>query len=154
MRIKAALALAVLLAGCGGGKTDSAATGTGIPVESAPDAKRVAIGPVTGTGSNDCSTKPDFAPVYPGAKITICSAGHIDATGKDGGSVIYTTDAAPDVVLAWVKDQNVKAGLKPGMALPSMISAMDGTDRTTMTHVTPAGSGSKVVVNWGRKTGA
>lgn len=141
MRI-AILAAAALLAGCGGGGTTSSTT-TVVMTNQGVTAS-------TATGSTDCAAKPDFVPIYPGSTIVHCSSAHIDATGKDAGSIISHTDAAPAAVLAWVKDATAKAGLKPGISTDKMVSAVDGTARSTATFVTADGTGTNVVTNWGK----
>jgi hypothetical protein len=140
------LMAAILLAGCGGQPANTT-TATGTAASGAP---AITSKTPLGTGTTDCSTTPDFAPIYPGATIVDCSSHHFDSTGKDAGSVISHTDAAPAAVLAWAKEATAKAGLKPGISLPDMYSAIDGTKRTTMIHVEADGSGTKVVTNWGK----
>ncbi len=141
----AIVAAAGLIAGCGGGGTTSSTT-TVVLTNQGMTTTAV-------TGSTDCATKPDFVPIYPGSTIVHCSSAHFDSIHADKGSVLSRTDAAPATVLAWVKEATAKAGLKPGISTDTMVSAVDGTARTTMTHAEadPAG-GTRVVTNWG-KTG-
>lgn len=152
MRVAMSAGLALLLAGCGGGTTSTTTSTTtntsSASREPASDAKM--SDPMTASGgSNDCSKNPDFAPVYPGAKISICSSTHFDNTGKDAGSFHYTTEAAPAVVLAFGKEVATKAGLTARISTETMFSAGEGNNRTMAMFVTPEGSGSKVTVNWG-----
>ncbi len=139
-RVTIAVGLAVLLAGCGGAKPAANTKGSDI------------VTAVTGgvQGSNDCSRNPDFAPVYAGATIKVCSMAHFDATAKDAGSFNYTTPVAPAVVLAWSKEQAVKAGLTERLSTDKMFSAGEGSKRTLMVMALPDGTGSRVTVNWGK----
>jgi hypothetical protein len=141
----AILLAAMLLAGCGGGQPTAATTS----VTSDGNTVTVATGGEAAAGT-DCSAKPDFAPIYPGGTIILCNSAHMAATGKDAGSAIYRTSAAPATVLAWVKQQTAKSGLAPRIETASMFSAGEGNKRTIMTHVEAEGSGTRVVLNWGK----
>jgi len=102
-------------------------------------------------GAEDCGRKPAFVPLYADAKVTLCSSGHDDATRKDSGMLLYASAAAPAAVLAWSKDQALKAGLAERLSTPEMFSAADGEKRTVMVMAAPKGSGSQVTLNWGRE---
>jgi hypothetical protein len=149
VRVAIALGLASLLAACGGGGSSGTQS---VTVTGADGNKVTATSTELGSAATqNCASRPDFAPLYPGAKIEICNAAHMEATGKDAGSIIYKTDATPEAVLAFVKAETAKAGLKPGMDMATMYSAVDGTKRTTMTHAEPdPAGGTKVVLNWGK----
>jgi hypothetical protein len=99
-------------------------------------------------GSNDCSKNPDFAPIYAGATITICSSTHFDDTNKDAGSVSYTTSAAPAEVLAFAKESAAKSGFTVRIANETMVSADQAGKRRFMTMARVEGGTTKVVVNW------
>lgn len=99
-------------------------------------------------GSADCPGKPDFAPVYPGAVIRLCSTPPAGMGGPQAGNVLYTTSATPEQVLAYVKDQTAKAGLSPSLSTANMFSASKGVKRTTMTHVEVKDGATHVVLNW------
>lgn len=147
MRTAIAIGLMAALAACDGGGAPSggtAAAGNGADV--APGSVAELTGGVQ--GSNDCSKKPDFAPVYAGATIRVCSSAHFDATGKDAGTVSYGTSAAPAEVLAWSRSEATRSGLAERLATDKMFSA-GRAGKTLMVMALPEGSGSKVTVNWG-----
>lgn len=141
-RVAIGLGLAALLSACGG---KQAADNT----VSATETRVAEI--LSANGSNDCKKNPDFAPVYTDAKISVCSSAHFDATGKDAGTVSYSTAAAPATVLAWSKEHATKSGLAERISNDKMFSAGEGQKRTIMVMALPDGSGSKVTVNWGKR---
>lgn len=147
-----AAGLTMLLAGCGGASTtttnSTSTTGTGaVSREQPADAKM--SDPLTASGgSNDCSKNPDFAPIYAGAKIVVCSSTHFDNNNKDAGSVSYTTDAAPAAVLAFAKESAAKSGFTVRIANDTMVSADQDNKRRFMTLARIEGGVTKVVVNW------
>lgn len=100
-------------------------------------------------GVADCSSKPDFAPVYPGGVISICNAAQIGSASKHAGSVLYTTTASPAEVLAYAKEETAKSGLAPRLSTNNMFSAGEGLKRTMMTHVEVRDGTTHVVLNWG-----
>ena len=147
VRIAIAIGLAALLAACdGGGVPSGGNAATGSSADAKPGLGADLAGGVQ--GSNDCSKKPDFAPVYAGATIRVCSSAHFDATGKDAGTVAYGTTAAPAEVLAWSRSEATKSGLAERLATDKMFSA-GRAGKTLMVMALPEGSGSKVTVNWG-----
>lgn len=152
MRVAIGAGLALLLAGCGGGTTvtsNTSSTTSTSTREPASDAKMA--DPLTASGgSNDCSKNPDFAPIYAGATIKVCSSTHFGNTGKDAGSVSYTTDAAPAAVIAFARERAAKAGLTVRIESETMLSASEGSKRGFAMFASPDGSGTKVTVNWNR----
>jgi hypothetical protein len=148
VRLAMALGLTGLLAACGGGTTTTVDTkSTSITTTDGNSVTETSLG---GAAAQNCAAKPDFAPVYPGATIVTCGSGNVEATAKDSGSIIYKTSASPATVIAFAKAETAKSGLTPGMDMPTMYSAIEGTKRTTMTVVEPDGSGSRVVLTWGK----
>ncbi|MES2442684.1 MAG: hypothetical protein V4574_07620 [Pseudomonadota bacterium] len=123
--------LAVLLAGCGGSR--DVASDTAI------------------AGNKDCGKKPDFVALEADASVTLCSANHDDAARRDGGTIVYTSAAAPAAVLAAAKAQAAKAGLAEQLSTPEMFSSAEGDRRTVMVMAAPQGAGSQVTVSWGRE---
>ncbi|WP_421934195.1 hypothetical protein [Phenylobacterium sp.] len=99
-----------------------------------------------------CAGLPAYAPVYPGAKVTLCTQG--DSTpGKIGGAVGFTSPDAPDTIVALYKDGAAAAGLRPGLDLDQggskVFSAQDG-DRTVRIQALPeANGGSTAILTWG-----
>jgi hypothetical protein len=135
MRLTIAMGLA--LAGCGSQTGTDSVQGKVAEIASAK-------------GSNNCDKNPDFAPIYSDAVIKVCSSAHFDATGKDAGTVSYTTAAAPAAVIAWAREQAAKSGLTARIETDKMFSAGEGTKRTMAMFVRPEGTGSNVTVNWGK----
>ncbi|MDF7774247.1 hypothetical protein P1X14_03210 [Sphingomonas sp. AOB5] len=141
MRIAIGLMLAVSLSACG-------AKPAGDKRDDTFETKAAEV--LSANGSNDCAKNPDFAPIYTDAKINVCSSAHFDATGKDAGTVSYSSAAAPAVILAWSKEHATKSGLAERISNDKMFSAGEGNKRTIMVMALPEGSGSKVTVNWGK----
>lgn len=99
-----------------------------------------------------CAGLPEYAPLYPGGKITLCTQGDA-APGKIGGAVGFTSSDAPDAVVALYKGKATAAGLKIGMDLDQsgskVFSAMDG-DRTMRVQALPeANGGATAILTWG-----
>ncbi len=101
-------------------------------------------------GDEACGKKPAFVPLYADAKVILCSASHDDAARKDSGTIIYTAAAAPGIVLAWSKEQVLKAGLTEQLSTPETFSASEGDRRTAMILAAAQGTGSQVTINWSR----
>ena len=99
-----------------------------------------------------CAGLPAYAPLYPGAKVTLCTQG--DSTpGKIGGAVGFTSPAAPDTIVARYRAGAAAAGLTPGLDLDQggskVFSAQDG-DRTMRIQALPeASGGSTAILTWG-----
>jgi hypothetical protein len=123
--------MALLLGGCGR-HAKEVASDTAIP------------------GAPDCGKKPVFVGLYADAKVTVCSAIRGSEDGKDSGTIIYTSAAAPAAILAWSKAQAVKAGLIEQLSTPETISVAEGETRTVMVMAAPNGKGSQVTVSWSR----
>jgi hypothetical protein len=96
------------------------------------------------------STKmPDFAPLYPGAKVQAA----VTASENGGGTVSFETNAQPADVIAFYKQKTGAAGLaeKLNMAaegnLTYMAADADGK-KTVQVVATKADPGSHVQVYW------
>ena len=112
----------------------------------AAETKTAAAAPIA------CAGLPDYAPLYPGGKITLCTQGE-SAPGKIGGAVGFTSPDAPAAVVALYKDKATAAGLTVGMDLDQggskVFSAMDG-DRTMRIQALPeADGGATAILTWG-----
>lgn len=98
---------------------------------------------------------PDFAPLYPGAKV-VGGAGGDSSTGK-GGMVNFETGDAPEKVIAWYKAAAEKAGLKVAgeMTTPEMrmVAAQDeASGRSLQVHASAKeGGGSTASLIAGSK---
>lgn len=150
MRTMMAMGLAALLTGCGGAGTSTTTVTTSNGTTTSTTTSTDSLTALTGgvEGSNDCSKNPDFAPVYAGGTIKVCSSAHFDATKKTSGSFSYTTPAAPAEVLAFSKEQATKSGLSERIASDKMYSAGEGTKRSLVVITLPDGSGTRATVNW------
>ncbi|WP_340644677.1 hypothetical protein [Phenylobacterium sp.] len=98
-----------------------------------------------------CIGLPDYAPLYPGGKVTLCTQGDA-APGRIGGAVGFTSSDAPAVVVALYRSKATAAGLTTGMDVDqggSMVfSAMNG-DRTMRIQALPeASGGSTAILTW------
>ena len=129
----AVVALVLLTAGCG--RSHQKEVGSDTPI----------------AGAEDCGKKPAFVQLYADAKVMLCSANRSDATGKDSGTIIYTSPAAPAAVLGWSKAEAVKAGLAEQLSTPESFSASEGDRRTLMVLAAPQGTGSQITLNWSRE---
>ncbi len=80
---------------------------------------------VSGAGATDFL--PDFAPLYPGAKVSGGAGG--DSEGGVGGMVSFETGDSAEKVVGWYKAQAGKAGMKVAaemtMGDSRMIAAQD-----------------------------
>lgn len=87
-----------LLAGCGDGGTETTLEdGTSIRADA------------SGAGLAAPSNLPDFAPLYPGARVDNVV---LDPRSPGKGMVAYTVQAKVDDVFAFYKDKGTGAGLK------------------------------------------
>ena len=112
----------------------------------AADTKIAAAAPIP------CTGLPDYAPVYPGGKVTLCTQGD-SGGGKIGGAVGLTSGDAPDALVAFYKGKAAEAGLTPDTELDQggskVFSAMDG-DRTVRIQALPeADGGATAILTWG-----
>ena len=99
---------------------------------------------------SDCSKLPDFVPLYADARIETCVSGPAAEPRRESGTVIYTTGATPDAIIAWYKDKATIDGLVPALATPTLFSARDGSRRSIMAMVETVRGATKVTLNWGR----
>jgi hypothetical protein len=99
-------------------------------------------------GAPDCGKKPAFVPIQPDAKVLVCNINH--EPSRDGGTLIYTSAAAPAAVLAAVKDASVKAGFDAKISTPETFSASQGEHRSVMVMAAPKNAGSQITLTWSR----
>jgi len=107
---------------------------------------------VAGAGSApaDCGKLPDFVPLYADARIETCVSGPAGEPHRESGTLVYTTGATPEAIIAWYRDKAALDGLVPALATPTLFSAHDGGKRSTMAVVETARGVTKVTLNWGR----
>jgi hypothetical protein len=138
MRISVAVlsfGVCLAVASCGrsdNGKTVVYSNGNGtVTASQNGDQEHVVVHSATGAATMDYSangmthmTMPDFAPLYPGAKVT-SSLNESAATGG-GALVVFTTTSSPSDVIAYYKQKATAAGLTP---------TLDMTAGDTMTFI-------------------
>ncbi|MBB4630405.1 hypothetical protein [Sphingosinicella soli] len=146
----------VALAACGGNDASEASKGEGKKVASGSvatddgeaqysvrqDGENSTVtvtGPdgETGTfksGAGAADFLPDFAPLYPGAKVVGGAGG--DSGSGIGGMVNFETGDAPEKVVAWYKAEAQKSGLKIAgeMTTPDMqmVAAQDEASKRSL----------------------
>ena len=139
------VAAIALLAGCG--SQPAPPDGSSVVTTLNPDGSTTVspVKPPTTVNVSECD-RAETAPVYADARITTCVA---DRRGRERGTVIYESAAAPATVVAWSKEQALKHGLKVNFETATTVSASEGS-RTLLVVAMANGSGSRVTVNWGR----
>jgi hypothetical protein len=144
MRLRIILAGAMLsLGGCEAGNDNQSAE------EREPTITTASVA-APGNGPTDCSKLPDFVPLYADARIETCVSGPASEPHRESGTVIYTTGATPEAIIAWYRDKTALDGLVPALSTPSLFSARDGGKRSMMAVVETARGATKVTLNWGR----
>jgi hypothetical protein len=145
MRLRIILAGAMLsLSGCEAGNDNQSADERG-PTATTAVAE-------AGNAPADCSKLPDFVPLYADARIETCVSGPAGEPRRESGTLVYTTGATPDAIIAWYKDKAVLDGLVPALSTPTLFSARDGGKRSMMAMVETVRGATKVTLNWGRDT--
>ena len=141
MRLRIILAGAMLtLGGCEAGN-DNVAEDRGPAAANAVAA--------AGTAA-DCASLPDFVPLYADARVETCVSGPGVDPRHESGTVIYTTGATPEAVIAWYKEKANAQGLAPALSNATMFSAREGSKRSLMAMTETARGATKVTLNWGR----
>lgn len=137
----------LLLAACGGGvSSDTTSDPTGQNVAAAAaNGTSAAI-----TAAADCSNKPDFVPVYEGARITTCVSSADGTPRHVSGTIVYLVKAQPAEVLGWSRAQANASGLGQRLSTATMYSAGEESKRSLMIMVEPMNGGTRATVNWGR----
>ncbi len=146
MRLRIILAGAMLtLGGCEAGNDNQSADERGPTTTSS-----VAASGTAPAAKTDCAKLPDFVPLYADARVETCVSGPGVDARHESGTVIYTTGATPDAVIAWYKDKAALAGLTPALSNTTMFSAREGSKRSLMAMTETVKGATKVTVNWGR----
>lgn len=148
LRCASTLAPLLLLAGCGGGGPSSDTVDD-------PTAQNVAAAAAEGVpaaiaAGTDCSNKPDFVPLYADAQITSCISAPDGLPRHISGTIVYTTAAAPDVVLGWSRSQINASGLAHRSLSANKYEAGEETRRSIMVVVDRYQDRTRVTLNWGR----
>ena len=95
---------------------------------------------------------PDFAPVYPGAKVQ----GSVTAQTEGGGTFAFESSDAPEKVIAFYKNKAMSAGLVEKLAMTAnggiTYMASAGDDKKTLQVIAvKSDAGSHVQVFWAAK---
>lgn len=153
----AALTATLVAAGCGQSPTqDAVAAGDATVGETAGAAPEPESATVSAAGSAAPAAPgaPVFAVVYPGGEI---SAPPTVARGPEGpgGILSFTTDAAPDTVVAFYRQRAEAAGLASVMAMNQGearaygAAAEDGSGKLLRVVATPVENGpTSVQLDW------
>ncbi|MGH7021010.1 MAG: hypothetical protein ACREEY_14075 [Brevundimonas sp.] len=154
-----AVALTVGLIGCDERSeaapeiASSAATPEAPPVETHAAAP-AAEAPATAVSAAPIDGAPIFAALYPGAQADAPATVASGPTGP-GGLITFTTDAAPDAVIAFYRERAEAAGLAPVMAMNQGEARAYGaaarkTDGATLQVVASPGEGgvTSVQLTW------
>lgn len=134
----------------------ASACGDGVSADTThdPTGQNVATAAANGTpaaiaAATDCSNKPDFVPVYDGARITTCVSSADGTPRHVSGTIVYQVQATPAEVLGWSRAQTNASGLGQRLATPTQYSAGEATRRSVMIVVEPLNGGTRATVNWG-----
>lgn len=153
LTILAAAVLAASLAGCG--KKEEA----GLQVSSGGQTVTVGENGVKVASGDQPAKAPDFAPIYPGAKVESVVTGIGQAGGEtSGGTATFSVGASPQQVVDYYRKSAVNAGLKTrmdmGMGAGATYSAADeATRRMVQVMVSGEGGQSNVQLIWAAPKG-
>ncbi len=136
----AAAVAAVSLAGCG-------------KKEAAPEKPAAAAD--AGKAAAAKARMPDFAPLYPDAKIETDVA-EVGNDKADGGTLVYEVEASPAEVVAFYKEKSAAAGFKTemdaNMGPAHMFAASDkASGKALQVIASDAGAGASVQLIWATK---
>ena len=102
---------------------------------------------------------PDFAPLFPGAKVENATSA-ISSEGGDaqGVTVTYTVDVAPEKVIDFYKDKAKAAGFKTQMdanmgAALMFVASDEATKRGLQVIASGKGDSASVVMTWSKPKG-
>ncbi|MGO4687190.1 hypothetical protein [Brevundimonas sp. 2YAF1] len=109
-----AVAFTVGLTGCDG-RSEAAPETSLPPIAEAPPAQPAAS-VATAAAEPAADGAPVFAALYPGAQVDAPATVAAGPTGP-GGLITFTTDAAPEAVIAFYRQRAEAAGLAPIMAM-------------------------------------
>jgi hypothetical protein len=95
---------------------------------------------------------PDFAPVYPGAKMQ----GSVTAQTPGGGMFSFESTDAPDKVVAFYKDKAASAGLTEKMSMTAngavtYVASANDDKKTLQVIAAKSEAGSRIQVYWAAK---
>ncbi len=162
MVIAFGLGVCILVAGCGQ-KSDKDKTvtisGNGGNVTIAGNNEHMVMKSADGNATVDINSNgmghanmPDFAPLYPGAKVTSSISGDNSRDGTTGAMVMFTVTAAPSNVIAFYKQKADAAGLPQTMSADVNNTVMFSAtkDKKTVTvSASKSNDVTQVQVVWG-----
>ena len=153
-----AVALTVGLTGCDERSEAAPEIAPSAATPEAPPAETVAAlaaeAPATAASAAPIDGAPVFAALYPGAQADAPATVASGPTGP-GGLITFTTDAAPEAVIAFYRQRAEAAGLAPVMAMNQGEARAYGaaarkTDGATLQVVASPGEGglTSVQLTW------
>jgi hypothetical protein len=154
------LSVCVIVAGCGKSSERTYATKDGnvTVTSSGNNAEHMTVNSANGTATIDINANggahaamPDFAPLYPGAKVTSSIVGN-NSNGSKGAQVSFTVAASPSDVIAFYKKNIDAAGLPQTLNMSqgdSMMLVAGKDKKSVAVTVTKQDAGSQVLVIWG-----
>jgi hypothetical protein len=156
------LSVCVVVAGCGKGSEKTVVIpgkDGNVTVTSSNDSQHMVMHSADGTATVDINSNggantkmPDFAPLYPGAKVTSSVVGANSKDGQQGAMVIFSVAASPTDVVAFYKQKATAAGLPQTMSADINNTQMfaAGKDKKSVTVSASASNGTtQVQVLWG-----
>ena len=160
--ITALAVAAVSLSACGKKEesdkpTVTATPGGGYTIKSGDGTATVSTG--VQAAATAASGLPDFAPLFPGAKVENATSA-ISSEGGDaqGVTVTYTVDVAPEKVIDFYKDKAKAAGFKTQMdanmgAALMFVASDEATKRGLQVIASGKGDSASVVMTWSKPKG-
>ncbi|MDP1630771.1 MAG: hypothetical protein Q8L66_05065 [Caulobacter sp.] len=157
--ITLAAMVALPLAACG--KTED--SGKAAVVATSPDSYTirgedgaVTVAQNASAAAAAASGLPDFAPLFPGARVssTVSGVGS-GARNAEGGSVVFTSDKTPRQIIDFYKARAAATGLASAMdadmgAALMFVGQNKADKRGVQVMASPEGGGSTVTVTWTR----
>jgi hypothetical protein len=152
------LSVCVVAAGCGKSSEKTYVSKDGsVTVSNSGNAGHMTVNSGNGTATMDFNadggvhaTMPDFAPLYPGAKVTSSVVAN-NTDGTKGAQVSFTVAAPPADVIAFYKQHVGTANLPQTMSVDQgdTMMFMAGKDKKAVTvTVGKQDGGSQVMVIW------
>jgi hypothetical protein len=155
------LSACVLVTGCGK-SSERSITIPGkdgnVTISGSGDTEHMTVKTADGTATMDVNANggvhasmPDFAPLYPGAKVTSSLAG-TGANGTKSAQVVFAVSAAPSDVIAFYKQKSDAAGLVQSVNATVNDSMMfeAGKDKKSIVVTATKGTGvTQVSIAWG-----
>ena len=159
--IAASLSVCLVVAGCGKGSEKTVVIpgkDGNVTVSTSGDSQHMTINSANGTASYEINanggvhaTMPDFAPLYPGAKVTSSIVAN-NPNGTRGAQVVFTVSAQPSDVIAFYKQKAGAANLAQSVDanINGTMMFEAGKDKKSLVVSASSGNGgTQVSVIWG-----